>query len=93
MIETASAVVKGFLMDDKTRARNYYVAAVLLFQDPSKDECEIAIEPLEKVFKLCSGLDCTATGNLDHSLNQDCGRIPIYLKGVSETPSLGFRVT
>ena len=36
---------------------------------------------------------CTAIGFLDHSLNQDCGIRPIYLKGVSETPSLGFRVT
>ena len=35
---------------------------------------------------------CTATGNLDHSLNQDCGIISTYLKGVSETPSLGFTV-
>ena len=27
---------------------------------------------------------CTATGNSGHSLNQDCGIIPIYLKGVSD---------
>ena len=31
-------------MDDKTRARNYYAAAVTLFQDPSVDDCEIVIE-------------------------------------------------
>ena len=35
---------------------------------------------------------CTAIGNLDHFLKQDCGIISTYLKGVSETPSLGFRV-
>ena len=27
---------------------------------------------------------CTAIGNLDYSLNQDCGIITIYLKGVSD---------
>ena len=27
---------------------------------------------------------CTAIGNLDHSLRQDCGIISIYLKGVSD---------
>ena len=27
--------------------------------------------------------DCTATGKSGHSLKQDCGIIPIYLKGVS----------
>ena len=26
--------------------------------------------------------DCTAIGNSGHSLNQDCGIIAIYLKGV-----------
>ena len=36
--------------------------------------------------------DCTAIGKLDHSLNQDCAIIYTYLKGVSETPALGFRV-
>ncbi len=35
---------------------------------------------------------CTAIGKLAHSLNQDYGIISIYLKGVSETPSLGFKV-
>ena len=35
---------------------------------------------------------CTAIGNLDHSLKQDFGIISTYLKGVSETPSLGVRV-
>ena len=27
---------------------------------------------------------CTATGNSGHSLNQDCGILTIYLKGVSD---------
>ena len=27
---------------------------------------------------------CTAIGNLDNSLNQDCATITIYLKGVSD---------
>ena len=44
-------------MDDKTRARNYYAAAVILFQDPSEDDCEIIIELLEKAFNLYSDLD------------------------------------
>lgn len=44
-------------MDDKTRARNYYAAAVILFQDPSKDDCEIVIELLEKALNLYSDLD------------------------------------
>lgn len=44
-------------MDDKTRARNYYAAAVILFQDPSEDDCEIVIELLEKAFNLYSDLD------------------------------------
>ena len=35
---------------------------------------------------------CTAIGNSGHSLKQDCGIISTYLKGVSETLSLGFRV-
>ena len=39
-------------MDDKTRARNYYAAAVSLFQDPSADDCEIAIELLNKAVEL-----------------------------------------
>ena len=79
-------------MDDKTRARNYYAAAVLLFQDPSKDNCEIAIELLEKTFKLCSGLDCTATGNSDHSLNPECGIRPLYLKGASDGDTRKFDI-
>lgn len=44
-------------MDDKTRARNYYAAAVILFQDASKDDCEIVVELLEKAFNLYSDLD------------------------------------
>ena len=35
---------------------------------------------------------CAVIGNLDHSLNQDCSIISTYLKGVSETAALGFRV-
>ena len=44
-------------MDDKTRARNYYAAAAILFQDPSEDDCERVIELLEKSFNLYSDLD------------------------------------
>ena len=36
--------------------------------------------------------NCTAIGNSGHPLRQDYGIISTYLKGVSETPSLGFRV-
>ena len=39
-------------MDDKMRARNYYAAAVLLFQEPSASDCERAIELLNKAFAL-----------------------------------------
>ena len=39
-------------MDDKMRARTYYAAAVLLFQDPSAEDCERAIELLNKVIEL-----------------------------------------
>ena len=39
-------------MDDKMRARNYYAAAVSLFQDPSMDDCERAIELLNKAVDL-----------------------------------------
>ena len=35
-------------MDDKMRARTYYAAAVSLFQDPTADDCERAIELLNK---------------------------------------------
>ena len=35
-------------MDDKMRARNYYAAAVSLFQHPSAEECEKVIELLNK---------------------------------------------
>ena len=50
-------VSKGVPMDDKMRARNYYAAAVSLFQEPSIDDCEQAIELLEKSLNLYSGLD------------------------------------
>ena len=39
------------------KARNYYAAAVILFQDPSEDDCEIVVEFLEKAFNLYSDLD------------------------------------
>ena len=35
-------------MDNKMRARTYYAAAVSLFQEPTADDCEIAIELLNK---------------------------------------------
>ena len=35
-------------MDDKMRARNYYAAAVSLFQEPSADDCKRAIELLNE---------------------------------------------
>ena len=35
-------------MDDQTRARRYYEAAGILFQDPVVEDCEIVIELLEK---------------------------------------------
>ena len=35
-------------MDDQTRARRYYEAAGILFQDPLVEDCEIVIELLEK---------------------------------------------
>ena len=41
-------VAKKSFMPDKTRARNYYAAAVSLFQDPTADDCERAIELLNK---------------------------------------------
>ena len=44
-------------MDDKTRARNYYAAAVSLFQDPSADDCKRAIELLEKSLDLYGDSD------------------------------------
>ena len=39
-------------MDDKTRARNYYAAAVILFQHPSADDCKQAIALLNKAVDL-----------------------------------------
>ena len=39
-------------MDDKMRARTYYAAAVGLFQNPLVDDCEIAIELLNKAVEL-----------------------------------------
>ena len=35
-------------------------------------------------------IDCTAIGNLDHSLNQDCGIISTYLKGSPKRPHLAL---
>ena len=42
-------------MDDKTRARTYYAAAVNLFQEPSAEVCELAIELLNKAIGLYPG--------------------------------------
>ena len=39
-------------MDDKMRARNYYAAAVILFQHPLEDDCERAIALLNKAVDL-----------------------------------------
>ena len=39
-------------MNNKMRARNYYAAAVSLFQDPSVENCETAIELLNKAVVL-----------------------------------------
>ena len=39
-------------MDNKMRARNYYAAAVSLFQDPSTDDCKRAIELLNEAVVL-----------------------------------------
>ena len=45
-------VSEGVPMDDKMRARTYYAAAVSLFQNPLVDDCEIAIELLNKAVDL-----------------------------------------
>ena len=37
--------------------------------------------------KLYFGDNCTAPGNLDHSLNQECGAIILSLKGVFDGPN------
>ena len=39
-------------MDDKMRARTYYAAAVGLFRNPLVDDCEKAIELLNKAVDL-----------------------------------------
>ena len=39
-------------MNNRMRARTYYAAAVNLFQDPAADDCEIAIELLNKAVDL-----------------------------------------
>ena len=36
---------------------------------------------IDEVLKEYEHVDCTATGNLDHSLKQDCDTITILLKG------------
>ena len=41
-------------LNDRMRARTYYAASVSLFQDPSADDCERAIEPLNKAVDLNS---------------------------------------
>ena len=50
-------VAKKSSMNDKTRAINYYAAAVILFQDPSEEDCGIVIGLLEKALNLYSDLD------------------------------------
>ena len=39
---------------------------------------------LLKSFQMTKHTRCTAIGNLDHSLNQDCATIQSQLKGVSD---------
>ena len=74
-------------MDNKMRARNYYAAAVSLFQEPSAEDCEIAIELLEKSLKLYSDLDVRVfIGDVWHCLlksldpNNDLGTYEKYKK-------------
>lgn len=56
-------------MDNTMKARTYYAAAVSLFQDPSPEDCEIAIELLEKSLNLYSDLDVRVfTGDVWHYL-------------------------
>ena len=45
-------VEKKSTMNNRMRARTYYAAAVNLFQDPAADDCEIAIELLNKAIDL-----------------------------------------
>ena len=40
--------MKGLPVNKKTKARNYYAAAVILFQGPSADDCKQAIELLNE---------------------------------------------
>ena len=44
-------------MDDKTRARRYYEAAGILYQDPLVEDCEVVIELLEKGLNIHSDPD------------------------------------
>ena len=74
-------------MDDKMRARTYYAAAVSLFQEPTADDCEIAIELLEKALNLYSDLDVRVfIGDVWHYLlksldpNNDLGTYEKYKK-------------
>ena len=40
--------MKGLPVNKKTKARNYYAAAIILFQGPSADDCKQAIELLNE---------------------------------------------
>lgn len=56
-------------MDDKTRARKYYDAAVILFQDPLVEDCEIVMELLERSLNLYFHSDvCVFIGKVWHCL-------------------------
>ena len=49
--------------------------------------CRIALLTMTHIVSVITALRpefCTAIGNLDHSLNQDCATITIYLEGVSD---------
>lgn len=50
--ETAGYNVGKKPLNDRMRARTYYAASVSLFQAPSGDDCERAIEPLNKAVDL-----------------------------------------
>ena len=51
---TGYQVENNPLLNDRMRARTYYAAAVCLFQLPSAEDHEMAIELLDKAVDLCS---------------------------------------
>lgn len=62
-------------MDDKTRAKKYYDAAVILFEDPLVEDCEIVIELLERSLNLYSDSDvCVFIGDVWHYLLKSLDR-------------------